>query len=128
MIDDPVAHREECPATAQGTRRDYRELDMLESQFRGTWITEGDPKETEFCSVGDGHDWDAGAVDVAGVKQCDHCGAFHLGDGDEPTVPSFEDQSHDSQAEDSITSEAGQEAPEPLAEDKTQLTLSSISD
>ncbi|RXK47820.1 hypothetical protein [Halorientalis pallida] len=80
MIDDPVGHREECPMTARGTRRDYRQLDMLESQFRGAWITEGDPKETEFCSVGKGHDWDAGAVDVASVELCEHCGAFHLGD------------------------------------------------
>ncbi|SEP24139.1 3'-phosphoadenosine 5'-phosphosulfate sulfotransferase (PAPS reductase)/FAD synthetase [Halorientalis persicus] len=121
MIDDPVAHREECPATAQGTRRDYRQLDMLESQFRGAWITEGDPKETEFCSVGDGHDWDAGAVDVAGIRQCDHCGAFHLGEGDEPTTASVDEHSDNSEGASAETER--EETPVSLSEDQQQLEL-----
>lgn len=111
LVTDPVGHRLDCPNPPRnqfGSKRswrDHREIDPLETQYRGLYVTEPSPRTTEYCQREDGHDWttlpagqirhpslegSSEALPVDGrIAVCDTCDAYCLGGSGEPNPPWF---------------------------------------
>ncbi|MEZ3117800.1 phosphoadenosine phosphosulfate reductase family protein [Halobaculum sp. MBLA0147] len=101
LVDDPVEHRDECPSPPAGlygnarTWRDIREIDHLESQYRGIWITEPDPTTAAYCPTETQHEWNPLSdderihPDTDSLAVCNTCGAYRLGTGATPVVPEY---------------------------------------